>query len=283
MKHLIHLPLNLQFFAEEEAVGAKEMESAEPSETVTENAQIETESETENVSEPEVVQSAEDNARFAAARRAAEEQLKGYQQQQQMLDAEFERRFAGYTNPITGKPVKTSQDYLEALDAQQRLETNRKLEESGISPEIIENAINNNPVVKQAQEILQRNQMEQAERSLQNDIAEITKLDASIKSVDDLGKQPYAQDLVRLVNSGLGLLDAYKLANFDALVSRKSEASKQAAINQAKGKSHLSTTDGVSTSDELMDIPEKDIAKWRAFFPDASLKELKEKYNRTRK
>jgi hypothetical protein len=282
MKHNIFLPLNLQFFAEE-VEGAKEMESAEPSETVTENEQINAESEEENVSEPEVVQSAEDNARFAAARRAAEEQLKGYQQQQQLLDAEFERRFAGYTNPITGKPVKTSQDYLDALDAQQRLETNKKLEESGINPEIIENAINNNPVVKQAQEILQRNQMEEAERSLQTAILEISKLDSNIKTVDDLGKQPYADELVRLVNSGLGLLDAYKLANFDALISKKSEASKQAAINQAKGKSHLSTTDGVSNSDELLDIPEKELSKWRAFFPDASMRELKEKYNRTRK
>lgn len=283
MKERVLLPLKLQFFAEGEAEGANEMETAEPSETVTDNEQIEAESEEVDVSEPEVVQSAEDNARYAAARRAAEEQLKGYQQQQQLLDAEFEKRFAGYKNPITGQPVRTSKDYLDALDAQQRLETNRKLEENGINPEIIENAINNNPVVKQAQEILQRTQLEQAERSMQNDIAEISKLDANIKSLDDLGKQPYAQELVRYVNSGLSLYEAYKLANFENLINQKSEASKQAAINQAKGKSHLSATDGVTTSDGLLDIPEKELSKWRAFYPDASLKELKEKYNRVRK
>lgn len=272
------LPLNLQFFADEET-GAKEVESAEPSETVTEEEVVE---ENEDVSEPEPVQTAEDNAKFAAARRQAEEQLREYQHQKELLDAEFAKRFEGYTNPITGQPVKTSKDYLEALDAQQRLETNRRLEENGINPAIIENAINNNPVVMQAQEILRMNQIEQAKISMQNDITEISKLDASIKTIDDLGNKPYAQDLISYVNSGLSLIDAFKLANFESLINQKSEASKQAAINQAKGKAHLSATDGISNSDELLDIPENDIPKWKAFFPDASMKELKEKYNRTK-
>lgn len=273
------LPFNLQFFADEET-GAKEVESAEPSETVTEEEVVE---ENEDVSEPEPVQTAEDNAKFAAARRQAEEQLREYQHQKELLDAEFAKRFEGYTNPITGQPVKTSKDYLEALDAQQRLETNRRLEENGINPAIIENAINNNPVVMQAQEILRMNQIEQAKISMQNDITEISKLDASIKTIDDLGNKPYAQDLISYVNSGLSLIDAFKLANFESLINQKSEASKQAAINQAKGKAHLSATDGISNSDELLDIPENEISKWKAFFPDASMKELKEKYNRTKK
>lgn len=273
------LPFNLQFFADEET-GVKEVESAEPSETVTEEEVVE---ENEDVSEPEPVQTAEDNAKFAAARRQAEEQLREYQHQKELLDAEFAKRFEGYTNPITGQPVKTSKDYLEALDAQQRLETNRRLEENGINPAIIENAINNNPVVMQAQEILRMNQIEQAKISMQNDITEISKLDASIKTIDDLGNKPYAQDLISYVNSGLSLIDAFKLANFESLINQKSEASKQAAINQAKGKAHLSATDGISNSDELLDIPESDIPKWKAFFPDASMKELKEKYNRTKK
>lgn len=273
------LPFNLQFFADEET-GVKEVESAEPSETVTEKEVVE---ENEDVSEPEPVQTAEDNAKFAAARRQAEEQLREYQHQKELLDAEFAKRFEGYTNPITGQPVKTSKDYLEALDAQQRLETNRRLEENGINPAIIENAINNNPVVMQAQEILRMNQIEQAKISMQNDITEISKLDASIKTIDDLGNKPYAQDLISYVNSGLSLIDAFKLANFESLINQKSEASKQAAINQAKGKAHLSATDGISNSDELLDIPESDIPKWKAFFPDASMKELKEKYNRTKK
>ena len=272
------LPFNLQFFADEET-GVKEVESAEPSETVTEEEVVE---ENEDVSEPEPVQTAEDNAKFAAARRQAEEQLREYQHQKELLDAEFAKRFEGYTNPITGQPVKTSKDYLEALDAQQRLETNRRLEENGINPAIIENAINNNPVVMQAQEILRMNQIEQAKISMQNDITEISKLDASIKTIDDLGNKPYAQDLISYVNSGLSLIDAFKLANFESLINQKSEASKQAAINQAKGKAHLSATDGISNSDELLDIPENEISKWKAFFPDASMKELKEKYNRTK-
>ena len=273
------LPFNLQFFADAET-GVKEVESAEPSETVTEEEVVE---ENEDVSEPEPVQTAEDNAKFAAARRQAEEQLREYQHQKELLDAEFAKRFEGYTNPITGQPVKTSKDYLEALDAQQRLETNRRLEENGINPAIIENAINNNPVVMQAQEILRMNQIEQAKISMQNDITEISKLDASIKTIDDLGNKPYAQDLISYVNSGLSLIDAFKLANFESLINQKSEASKQAAINQAKGKAHLSATDGISNSDELLDIPENEISKWKAFFPDASMKELKEKYNRTKK
>ena len=80
------------------------------------------------------------------------------------------------------------------------------------------------------------------------------------------------------------LHDAFRLANYQQLTSNNADAARQAAINQARGKTHMqTTTEGVSKSDGMAEIPASELPRWKAFFPDASMKELKEKYNRVHK
>ena len=55
---------------------------------------------------------------------------------------------------------------------------------------------------------------------------------------------------------------------------------KQQAINNAKSQSHLKATEsGAGSGDNLVNIPEKQLAQWREFFPDKSDKELRELFN----
>ena len=128
------LDLNLQFFADGE-VGAEEQEAADPVTDVTEDSSTSTEETetTENTesTEPSNVQSAEENAKYAAARRRAEAE---FYQKQQTMDAEFAKRFEGCENPITHQPIKTQKDYFDALDAQ---ETLQELSKHGVGYEAI--------------------------------------------------------------------------------------------------------------------------------------------------
>lgn len=281
MKNL-YLPMNLQFFAEEvaEPAGATESEVAEPT---TENAEAgaeQTGEEEQEVAEPAEstqVQSAEENARYAAARRAAEAEKK-------MTDSRFAKLFGGHTNPITGKPIQSAQDYLDALEAQQQSERMKELEKNGVNPQLLNEAIMNSPIMKQAQQYMADQNQKNAAAQLEKDLKVISAIDPTIKSLDDLAAQENFSDIMDLVKKHNLTVDmAYKLANMDKITQKRTDAAKQAAINQAKGLQHMSPTTGGSKGDAALDIPAADLGRWKQMFPEATEKELKEKYNRVLK
>lgn len=277
------IPMNLQFFAEE-GVSENTSEVAEPTEDVTtEDSSTSTEGEgtTENTeTEPSNVQSDEDNAKFAAARRRAEAE---FNQKQQALDAEFARRFEGYENPITHEPIRNQKDYFAALDAQEKLARDKELEDKGIDPKVFEDMVNrqvnNNPIVQQAQEVLNHARQSQLENTIAEGLREISTLDPNIKTIDDILNLPNAQQIIGYTKQ-LSLVDAYKLANFDSLMQGKVAGAKQAALNNINGTSHLNQTDNIATADNgEVEIPQSELAQWKKAFPHATHAELRKKYN----
>ena len=283
MKKDLLLPLNLQFFGEEGEASVTESEVAEPTEVDTE-VSTEEESSTEESTEVEEsnVQSAEENAKYAAARRRAESE---FNQRQQAMDAEFARRFEGYENPITHQPIRNQRDYFEALDAQEKLKRDAELSERGIDPQMFEDMVrrqvDNNPLVQQAQMVMQAAQESQIQNRLAEDMKVISKLNPNLKTAEDVMNLPDAQDLISLVkNNGLSLSDAYKLRHMEEILAGKSASAKQAALNTMNGTSHLNQTDSLAnTEDGLVEIPQSELAQWKRAFPHATAAELKKKYN----
>ena len=279
------IPMNLQFFAEE-GTGETVQEVADPVSDVTEESSTFTEGEdtTDNTesTEPSNVQSAEDNAKFAAARRRAEAE---FNQRQQALDAEFARRFEGYENPITHQPIRNQKDYFAALDAQEKLQRDEELTSKGIDPKIFEDMVNrqvnNNPVVQQAQEVINQAHRAQLANAVAEGIREISTLDPSIKSIDDVFNLPNAQQIIDYTKN-MSLVDAYKLANFDNLMKGKVAGAKQAALNNINGTAHLNQTDNIAPADNgEVEIPQSELAQWKRAFPHATHAELRKKYNST--
>lgn len=283
MKKELLMPVNLQFFGEEGA-GAEVSEVAEPTETnevessTTEETEVSTESEDSNV------QSAEENAKYAAARRRAEAELAQYKANE---DAEYARRFGDYENPITHQPIRSKQDYFDALDAQEKLRRDEELTSKGIDPNVFEEMVNrqveNNPVVQQAQMVMQQAAEEQMKSRLAEDIKAINKLNPNLKTLEDVFALPNAEQMINLVQSSkdaISLADAYKIVNFDDLMAGKTASAKQAALNTMNGTSHLNQTDSLAASDNgEVEIPANELDQWKKAFPHASMAELRKKYN----
>lgn len=247
----------------------------ETTETGTDEAETETDSSAEtDEAEAKPERDRERDAIAAAARREAERRLKE-------RDEEFARRFEGFSNPITGQPIRSEKDYFDALDAQAQLRTANELKSHGVDPKILEEAINNSPIVRQANSVLQTMQKQESERMIADDIAAISKIDSDIQTFDDLAQSENFQEVMNLVKSNqLRLADAYRLANFERLAQKQLQAAKQAAVNQARGKNHLTATGGTSnTADGMVDIPDNAKAAWKRAYPDLSPSELKKKYN----
>ena len=229
------------------------------------------------------VQSDEENAKYAAARRRAEQE---FAKRQREADLAFERRFAGYTNPITGQPIRSQKDYFDALDAQEKLQMEQSLQSGNVTADelnsYIEKQINNNPAILQAQQIIEATKQLEIQNRLENDVKEIQKLDSSVKSIDDILNKDNAAAMIQYVNDhNVSLADAYKMFNYDALVSQMTAGAKQATINSMKNTQHLNQTNGISNSDDGgVDIPSEELPQWKRAFPDCSMKELKAMYNK---
>ena len=276
------LELDLQFFADE-ADGVTESEVAEPTEDANEVETSATEEVESTSQEKSNVQSAEENAKYAAARRKAEAEFAQYRANE---DAEYARRFGDYENPITHQPIRSKKDYFDALDAQEELKRNAELQEKGIDPKVFEDMVNrqvnNNPVVLQAQQVMQMEQQRQIEATLENDMKVISSLNPGLKTVNDVMNLPNADRLISLVQTGLTLADAYKVANFDDLMAGKSASAKQAALNTMNGTSHLTQTDSLASAENgEVEIPNNELDAWKRAFPHATMTELRKKYNST--
>lgn len=257
---------------EENYEGVNESEAAEQTEEVTE---VENgEGTVEETTEPEL----DRNAIYADARRRAESEAR---RKQEAFDARIADRFKGFTNPLTGKPIQSAQDYFDALDAQDSLATKKTLADNGIDPNLIEKAVNNSPAIRTANAIIASQRQKEVVSQIENDVKAITQIDPDIKSVDDILTGERFPDVLRYVDKNkLSLVDAYKLVYADKLSQRKTEAVKQQAINNVRSQQHLTPTDGgAGKKDTLKEIPQSQLRQWQEFFPNKSPKELREAYN----
>lgn len=234
--------------------GVEDAEPAEPQEVE------------DQATEPQV----DVNAIAAAARRKAEAEMKA-------RDAEYARRFGNLVNPKTGQPIRSERDYLAALDAQEEMKAKEQLKQSGVDPNLLDNLIANNPAVRQAQAVMAQAQQQATIGQINADVAELGRLDPSIVSLETV-----PPDVIRMsMERQMSLVDAYKIVNFGQVNSSQQAAIQQAAINQAKGKSHLNPVNGVAVQDNSVDIPQSELARWKAYFPEKSAEELKKLYNDT--
>ena len=281
MRNLLNL--DLQLFGEEE--GENEVteiaDQSEGTEETTEAEETETGAEESGDSEPQE-QSAEENARYAAIRRRAEDDAKRrYDSEMNAINQQIAAMCRGITHPTTGQPITNVRDYMDALAIQQRQANEQELQEKGVDPALIDRMIAQNPIVMQAQQVIERSQVTEAEARIEKDIAELSKYDPNIKGVKDLAELPNFPDIVNLVaNNNLSLLDAYKAVNFDSFMHQTNDAARQQAINQMRGKAHLqSQGSGVATGDDDVDVPSEIMSNWKA--EGKTEKQIRELYKKT--
>lgn len=140
----------------------------------------------------------------------------------------------------------------------------------------LNNIIENNPEMIKARAIIAEQQKRDAERQLNDQVAEISKLDSSIKNVDDLLSHPSYDKVLDRVKNGANLVDAFKLENFDTLTGRTSDAAVQHTLNNINNKSHVKTTSGSASSDVV--VPNEIYATYRRNLPNWTDEQIKKHY-----
>ena len=124
-----------------------------------------------------------------------------------------------------------------------------------------------------------------AQARVHEDIAKIMSLDKTYATESDLISSEGFKNAVDMCTAtpGLDLVSAYKAVNFESLRNAGVKAAKQAAINETKGKGHLTSSSKTPKGSGDVEIPEAEIKNWQRFYPDKSMKELKALYAKVHK
>ncbi len=290
--------------AEAGAQGENEQEAAAPAADGTEIAETESleTGKDENADEGpagagagEKRQTPEENAKYAAARRKAEAErdaaiAKARQEAQEearrVIDEAF--RGSGMINPYTKQPITSRAEYEEYRQRYDAEKKARLLQKSGMTDEEFRQFIENLPEVRQAREAqaqaenaAKEAREQQAKMRVEEQMREISALDPSIKDLSDLAGMETYPKFYELVKRGNTLTDAFKLANYEALTKGAVSASRQAALNAAQGKRHLTQTSPRGSG--AANVPADIRKEYLAFNPDATDAEIQAHYNKYRK
>lgn len=279
---------------------AEKQEVAEPVEEEIEEADGDGEetAEEQEVTEPAGEQSAEENAKFAALRRKHEQELaqaraEAEEAMKQTMQQEYAGMFGALElfDPYSGKKVETAeefQEYVKAISEDRQKQIEEKLDSSDITKDELNSYINSHPEVIKARETnerlaaLERKMQQEADtKYFQAEIAEIQKVDPTIKGYDDIVDDLKNDDFKAMIDRGYKISDAYFLLHKGDILNRQAEMNRQEAINTLRGKEHLkkSSSHGeagyIATSEE--------IAEYQRLNPDRSVEEIRNFIARDRK
>lgn len=234
-------------------------------------------------------QSAEENAKYAAARREAErERDAAIAKMKAEHDAELDKAISalGLENPYTGKPV-TNRAELEAYKKQHSEETRKQLqeraEEAGLSEEEIQNLVRSHPDFQQAMAIVNEARAAKAEAerakaksTLDAAMKEVHELDPSINSFEDMQQHESWSEVEDRVRRGYTFADAFYFANRNAIEQRKMAAMEQQIRNSMNGKGHLDSSS--PKGDGGVTVPSDVMAEYRAINPNATDEQIMRSY-----
>lgn len=276
-----------ELFGIEPDVGANEQEIAEPvaddmPEGVEEQdpaapADEPTETEVEETEAPVV----DENAKYAAARRKAEAE-----RDEAIARASAERKrtveeilaMINMEDPYNGRRITTEEElaeYRKKHDEERSAEFKRR---AGMGDEEYKSFVDSLPEVRAAKEAEAAANFAKKRAEIEEDLKKIQEADPNVTDFVALTKTEGYSRISDLYGKGLSLYDAYKLVNYDKMVERAASASKQAAINAARSKSHLTSTAQRGTGS--VDVPADVMAQYRLFLPNASLEDIRKHYNK---
>ena len=117
-----------------------------------------------------------------------------------------------------------------------------------------------------------------AEAALNRQLEQLSRLDPEIRTVEDLMALPDREGLLRQMERGLSLTEAYILTHFDRLRARQTEAGRQAARNEAEAKRHLAAA--APRGPGARPVPAEVREMYRMLLPDATEAEIRAHYGR---
>jgi hypothetical protein len=273
MKTKKMMELDIQLFAEDNDAAANEMGTDAANTETVEEPEVKAEEETtvnEQNDQETVTEEAEKPVKKST--KDYSERLKA---DREKIRKEIEEENNKRLDNIAKSRGFDNWKELEEYSNKEQLQ-NLGVNDSEAFEKYLNNVIESNPEIIQARQIIAEQKQREAERQLNDQLIEISKLDTSIKTINDLVAHPSYDRVLDRVTKGESLLDAFKLENFEALTGRATDAAVQHTLNNINNKGHVKTTTGSSTNDVV--VPSDIYAMYKRNLPTWSDEQIKKHY-----
>ena len=275
---------------EEPESGAQAQELAAPAQEEPAQAPMAPE-DPEQPEEPEKKPLSTEERRANAARRRQLEQQQAVdaavaaerQKNETMIKDILQR--AGLKDSTTGEPITTLDQFNDWHKRFQTAQVQQALKKGQLTPEIMDQLIQQNPVVQQAQQVMQElegakaQQQAEADRArVEAEIAQIGKLNPDIQKFEDILKMDTAPKFREYIGLGYRAIDAYKLANMESISEERGRKAALATMNNLRGKDHLKAAAGGRGGGDVA-VPPSQMRMFRALNPGKSDAEIVRYYN----
>jgi len=276
--------------------GGNDQEFAEPEDET--GAETDTGSEDSAQPEEEDKESPDKKPPLTPEQRRANAARRRQEEQQQAINAavEAERKRneaqiadvfarAGLKNTVTGEPIKTMEEFIAWQDQFQAAQLQQQLQAGKLTPEMINTIVESNPVVQQARQVMEQTQAAQAARAeaadkarIDAEIAEIRKLNPEIQGFGDILKMDTAPKFREYIGLGYRAIDAYRLANMEAISQKMGQQAAQAQARKIQGKDHLRSSGNARGAGDVS-VPPDQMRMFRALNPGKTDAEITKFYN----
>ena len=185
-----------------------------------------------------------------------------------------------------GKVIATIDDGEAWAEADRLAKVEKDLSKGKLTPEALRLAVEQSPLVQQLQEQMtasaraaEEAQRQQFSKSVEVELAEIGKLDPTVKSLADILSKDGGKKWAGYVqNNGMSYLDAYKLAFHDEIVARAQTAAQTGAAMKERSKSHLKASG--ARGQGAVEVPARIREFYRQFQPSMTDAEIEADYNK---
>lgn len=207
--------------------------------------------------------------------------------QKAQTDKQLESFFAsaGMKNSYTGEAITNLEQFL----SYRQKHSEEQLKQGKLTPEALDKAIAEHPVVQQAQQLVQQahsdaqqRQQEADRATIEAELLSIRKLDPTVQTVQDLLKLPEGQQIEALVRRGYTFEDAHYLATRQRREQEITNKAKEQAMLNARGKDHLGGA-GSARGEGAVTVPGNVMALYRKLNPKMSEAEIVAHYNNYKK
>lgn len=235
------LKMNIQLFADDENMADNDVETTEEVES-TDSVDADTEEET------------------------PVDKTKAFSQRLKAKTEEIEKSYQDKLNSVAKQQGFDSWEELEAAADKQAME-DLGVEDEEKFQNLVNRAIEKNPDVIKAREIVRKSEEDNHKRELDEQVELINKIDGSIKSMDDIAKLENVQEIIDKVKKGYTLYDAYRTSNMDKILSNNLDSARRNAIDDINSKSHIKTSTGgtgktIHVPKDVYDMYKRNLPSW---------------------
>ena len=207
------------------------------------------------------------------------DKTKAFSERLKQKTQDIEKKYQDKLNNIAkNKGFDTWEDFEKAQNRDALVEAG--VEDPDKFSDVLQRMINECPEVRKAKEIIEKQQQEENDKIMAEEIKLIHAVDNSINSLDDISKMDNCNDVIDKLNKGYSLYDAYVLCNMSRISQLNKDKKEKDKVNNTNSKSHLKQSSGGSK--DYVEVPSEEYAMYKKNLPNWTDKQIREHYAKNR-